>query len=41
MTNEEEQYVTLFQEGDGRVDLQDNGYKKYSRVFFFQMELQM
>ena len=38
MTNEEEQYVTLFQEGDGRVDLQDNGYKKYPRVFFFQME---
>jgi len=34
----EEQYLTLFQEGDGRVDLQDNGYKKYPRVFFFQME---
>jgi len=38
MNTQEEEYLTLFQEGDGRVDLQDNGYKKYPRVFFFQKE---
>jgi len=38
MNEAQEQYITLFQEGDGRVDLQDNGYKRYPRVFFFQKE---
>ena len=38
MTEDEEQYLTLLEEGDGRVDLQDNGYKKYPRVFFFEKQ---
>ena len=38
MNIQDEQYITLFQEGDGRVDLQDNGYKRYPRVLFYQKE---
>ena len=38
MDEAQEQYITLFCEGDGRIDLQDNRHKKYPRVHFYQKE---
>jgi len=38
MNTADEQYTTLFCEGDGRIDIQDNGCASYPRVFFYQKE---